>query len=211
MGKVKKKKKVAAKGDAPTSNGQNELAEQPEKESKPKFTTAEVFGKPSQQSTLFQGFREAEVDSEIVRLRMMTESIEHGRGRAIVRNFAFRKFKEQPRGVLYLTTPRGLSGGSFEPTDRLLKPGEQVQLSYTMNVEGADRPIYFMGKGFFLRKSFTSRTIPKVRVSPGRAPEMRPTKNSPRISSWQGKISLRSGSIQLPHSPADLEVCVVTS
>ena len=164
MAKVKKVKKSASKegggqgkakaakngeAKAKPANGEAEA-----KKPKPQFSIPEVFSKPSQQSSLFQEFREVEIDAEVLRLRMQTESIEHGRGKAAVRNFVFRKFKEQPKAVLYLTTPRGINGGSFEPTDRLLKPGEQIQVSYTMNVEGADRPVYFTGKGFFLRKSF---------------------------------------------------------
>ena len=138
-------------GDGDTQQGQAAAAE---KEEAPRFTRPAVFSKPQDLAVLFPGFREVEIDAEIVRLRMLTESVEHGRGKGIVRNFTFRKFKEQPRGVLFVSTPRGMAGGSFEPTDRLLAPGEQVQISFTMDVEGADRPIYFMAKGYFLRKSF---------------------------------------------------------
>ena len=43
--------------------------------------------------------------------------------------------------------------GTLEPgvVERTVNVGE---LSYTAEVEGADRPIYFSGKGYFLRKSF---------------------------------------------------------
>ena len=121
---------------------------------KPRFIQTEVFSKPAQQSSLFQGFREVEIDAEILRLRMQSESVENGRGKGIVRNFTFRRFKDQPRGIFFISIPRGVSGGSFEPTERLLEPGEKVQVSYTMMVEGAERPIYFIAKGFYLRKSF---------------------------------------------------------
>ena len=175
MGKVKKAKKVAKKaevkagklknktvGEGKEAEGQSEVPE--EKEEK-RFTHVEVFSKPTDLASLFAGFKEAEIDAEILRLRLLTESIEHGRGRGIVKNFAFRKFKDgEPRGVLFILFPRGISGGSFEPTDRLLNPGEQVQVSYTMDV-GAERPIYFMGKGYFLRKSFY---IPDNPQNPGK-------------------------------------------
>ena len=169
MGKVKKvtkkvKKKVKAK-DAGAGNGKDakdQAAEKEpaEKEKKP-FSTVEVFSKPGAMSPLFEGFRNQEISGEILRPRLMTESVEHGRGRGIIRNFSFRKFKEEPRAVLFMVMPRGVGGGSFEPTDRLLKPGEQIQVTYTMEMEGADRPIYFMAKGFFLRKSFYSAENPQ--------------------------------------------------
>ena len=101
---------------------------------KPRFIQTEVFSKPAQQSSLFQGFREVEIDAEILRLRMQSESVENGRGKGIVRNFTFRRFKDQPRGIFFISIPRGVSGGSFEPTERLLEPGEKVQVSYTMMV-----------------------------------------------------------------------------
>ena len=162
MGKVKKKVKTAkkvkvkaTKAPKKASKGDEPRKLEPVKEAKKPYSTVEVFSKPALMAPLFEGFKQAETSAEILRLRLMTESAEHGRGRGIVRHFAFRKFKdEKPRAVFFMTNPRGLKGGSFEPTDRLLKPGEQIQLSYTVEVEGAERPIYFTGKGYFLRKSF---------------------------------------------------------
>ena len=169
MGKVKKvtkkvkkkvKKKDAGAGNGKDAKGQEAEKKPAEKEKKP-FSTVEVFSKPGAMSPLFEGFRSQEISGEILRPRLMTESVEHGRGRGIIRNFSFRKFKEEPRAVLFMVMPRGVGGGSFEPTDRLLKPGEQIQITYTMEMEGADRPIYFMAKGFFLRKSFYSAENPQ--------------------------------------------------
>ncbi len=120
----------------------------------PRFSSVEVFTKPGQMQPLFAGFREGEVACDIIRPRMLTESVEHGRGRGLIRNFSFRKFKEQPRAIFFITFPKGTAGGSFEPTDRLLKPGEQLQITYTVEVEGADKPVFFMGKAYFLRKSY---------------------------------------------------------
>ena len=146
-GKVKKKVKKVQKTSAETKT-------EPEQKERPKFSTVEVFSKPGAMAPLFEQFTDAEVGTEVVRPRLLTESVEHGRGKGIIRNSTFRKFKEVPKAVFFITFPRASSGGSFEPTDRLMKPGEQMQLSYTADVEGAEKPLYFMGKGFFLRKSF---------------------------------------------------------
>ena len=43
--------------------------------------------------------------------------------------------------------------------------GEQVRLTYTTTVEGADRPIYFLAKGLFLRKAFL---LPDNPQNPGK-------------------------------------------
>ena len=118
------------------------------------FIHTEVFSKPVQLAALFQGFREAEIEVDILRLRMQAQSVENGRGKGVVQNFSFRKFRDQPRGVLFISNPRGVSGGSFEPAEYLLKQGEKVQVSFTMPAEGAARPVYFIAKGFFLRKSY---------------------------------------------------------
>ena len=99
-------------------------------------------------------FRSSEVGCDLVRPRMLTESVEHGRGRGIVRGFVFRKFKKTAQSGFFITFPKGLAGGSFEPTDRLIKPGEPLQLSYTAEVEGAQKSIYFVGKAYFLPKNF---------------------------------------------------------
>ncbi len=148
-----------------------------------------VFNKLLHQSTLFGGFRDAETDAEVVLLRLQTKFVEHRSGKAMVRKFAFRKFKEDPQAVLYLTTPPSINGGSFEPTDRLLKLGEQLQPSETMNVEGADRPVYFSGKEYFLRKSFYVADNP---ANPVRA--RRPSRNYPRTLWLPGTTSSRSAS-----------------
>ena len=124
------------------------------KEAKKLFAGVEVYSKPGLMQPLFAGFREVEVTGDIIRPRMLTESVENGRGRGIIRNFTFRKFKNQPKAVFFVSWPKGVAGGSFEPTDRLLKPGEPISVSYTVEIEGADKAIFFVGKAYFLRKSF---------------------------------------------------------
>ena len=172
MGKVsegaKKKKKKSKAPSAADGNGKGDGAPEKENEAKPErkpFSRPDLFTKAKDLQILFQAFREGEVSAEIVRPRLQTESVEHGRGAGIVRNFAFRKFKEVPKAVVYMNVPRSKGGGAFEPTDRLLNPGEQVRLTYTTTVEGADGPVFFLAKGFFLRKSFY---IPDNPQSPGK-------------------------------------------
>lgn len=175
MGKVVKKKKKEASADSeastkssvkkssgakPADNGDGEKAA----ERKP-FTRPELFSKAKDLQTLFNPIREAEVNAEIVRPRMQTESVEHGRGQGLLRHYSFRKFKEVPKAVLFMNQPRSTGGGAFEPTDRLLAPGDQLRLVYTTTVEGADRPVYFLAKGCFLRKSFF---IPEDPKNPGK-------------------------------------------
>ena len=157
MGKVKKKvakggKKARVAGDkaakAKAGNGDVKKLE------KKPFTSVTVYSKPGLMQPLFAGFRGGDVTGEIVRPRMLSESVEHGRGRGAILDFTFRKFKEDPKAVFFVRFPAGVAGGSFEPTDRFLKPGEPLSLSYTVEVDGADRPIYFVGKAYFLRKSY---------------------------------------------------------
>ena len=149
MGKVKKKVvKEEGKTQAKAAN------EEAKKVKKKPFSGVEVYSKPGLMQPLFAGFREMEVASDIVRPRMLTESVENGRGRGIIRNFTFRKFKDQPKAVFFMSWPTGVAGGSFEPTEHLLKPGEPITLSYSVEVDGADKPIYFVGKAYFLRKSY---------------------------------------------------------
>lgn len=148
IAKIKKTKRKKKKSDG------REVSSEGHNEGKTPFSVVEVFVKPKQMQSLFMTFRSSDVGCDLVRPRMLTESVEHGRGRGIVRDFVFRKFREQPKAVFFITFPKGVAGGSFEPTDRLLKPGEPLQLSYTAEVEGAHKPIYFVGKAYFLRKSF---------------------------------------------------------
>ncbi len=152
MGKVKKKVvKKAKKAQAKEAKAANE---DKKKVTKKPFSGVEVYSKPGLMQQLFAGFREVEVAGDIIRPRMLIESAEHGRGRGIIRNFTFRKFKDQPKAVFFMSWPKGVAGGSFEPTDRLLKPGEPITLSYAVEVDGADKPVYFVGKAYFLRKSY---------------------------------------------------------
>ena len=171
MGKVSEgaKKKKKKKSTAPSAtNGNSNGDGAPEKEAKPErkpFSRPDLFTKAKDLQILFQAFRDGEVSADIVRPRLQTESVEHGRGAGIVRNFSFRKFKEVPKAVIFMNVPRSKGGGAFEPTDRLLNPGEQVRLTYTTIVEGADGPVFFLAKGFFLRKSFY---VPDNPENPGK-------------------------------------------
>lgn len=164
MDKVKAKKRVQAAdiaedGAAPTvSSGTTKAEVRP-------FSRPEVFSRPKDLQVLFAPFREAEVNGEILRPRLQTESVEHGRGQGLLRHFTFRKFAEEPKAVLFMNQPRSRGGGAFEPTDRLLTPGEQVRLTYTTTLADSDGPVYFLAKGFFLRKSFY---IPDDPRSPGK-------------------------------------------
>jgi hypothetical protein len=140
MGKVVKKKKAATEAGEPSGVKQKKIEGHGAKavpERKP-FTRRELFSKPKELQNLFSPIREAEVNAEIVRPRMQTESVEHGRGQGLLRHYTFRKFKEVPKAVLFMNQPRS-QRGAFEPTDRLLTPGEQMRLTYTTTVEGADR------------------------------------------------------------------------
>ena len=164
-GKKKKKKKEPSAGNG-ASGSEGKAQGVAEKKEAPKpFTRPEIFSKPKDLQVLFQAFRDGDVGAEVLRPRLQTESVEHGRGTGILRNFAFRKFKEEPKAVVFMNTPRSKGGGAFEPTDRLLTAGEQIRLTYTTTVEGADRPIYFLAKGFFLRKAFL---VPDNPQNPGK-------------------------------------------
>jgi hypothetical protein len=121
---------------------------------------SEVFSKPKDLDWLLASCRKEEVNVEALRPRLQTEAVEHGRGYGIARNYAFRKFKGEVRAVLYVTMPRPKGGGSFEPIDRLMKPGESMRLTYKVKVEGSPRPIFFLAKGYFLRKSFFLKESP---------------------------------------------------
>jgi len=172
------------------------------------FTVVEVHTKPGAVSQVLAGVKESEVTAEVLRPRLMTESVEHGRGRGVIRHFSFRKFRdEKARAVLFVTMPRGLGGGSFEPTDRLLKPGEQVQVSYTSFVEAAGRPIYLMGKGAFLRKSLYVSESPDDPDKPWIGSRAEAADKLPKnlLVSGEDVIELRMDSItSFPNGPGAL-------
>jgi len=156
-GKVKKKKASAKSGAAGAKKAAKEGATAKAPEAKPAakpYTRPEIFSKPRDLQTLFAPFKEVEISGEILRPRLQTESVEHGRGYGQLRNFAFRKFKEEAKAVVFMNAPSSKGGGSFEPTDRLLTPGEQIRITFSAIPDGAEGPVYFLGKGFFLRKSF---------------------------------------------------------
>ena len=143
-----------ASRDKTKTNGAKSVKRRPHKKEPQQVSGTKVYTKPGLMKPLFTGFREGEVVGEIIRPRMLTESVENGIGKATILDFSFRKFKDQPKAVFFLTWPKGVAGGSFEPTDRLLKPGEPINLSYTIEVKGVERPVYFVGKAYYLRKSF---------------------------------------------------------
>lgn len=162
MGKVKsagkaKKKVVAKKGNGGAKKAAGDGAKTeaaPEKPVAKPYSRPEIFSKPKDLQTLFTPFKQVEVSGEILRPRLQTESVEHGRGHGLLRNFTFRKFKEETKAVVFMNAPSSKGGGSFEPTDRLLTPGEQMRVSFSVIPDGAEGPVYFLAKGFFLRKSF---------------------------------------------------------
>ncbi|MEE2657069.1 MAG: hypothetical protein VX733_01115 [Candidatus Latescibacterota bacterium] len=196
----KKKKKVAASGD-----GADAKAPAKKKEAPKPFSRPELFTKTKKIQTVIAPIREAAVTAEIVRPRMLTESVEHGRGQGLMRNFTFRKFKEAPKAVVYVNQPRSLGGGSFEPTDRLLTPGEQIRLSFTTTVEGSDGPIVFLAKGFFLRKSFLIPKNPNNDDKPWSGPREEAEKKFGKDLMVQGDdiIEIRVDSINsFPGGPA---------
>lgn len=210
MAKVKKaggeSQKAATKGTAPAPE-KPKAAPAPETKERKPFSTVEVVSRPALMAPIFEGFRAGEVGVDVLRPRMMVESVEHGRGRGIVRNFVFRKFNEEARAVFFITTPRGLGGGSFEPTDRLLKPGEQFQVSFTLEVEGADRPIFFTGKGFFLRKSFYAAESPDNPNKPWVGPREEAAEKLPKNLFVAGDdvLEVRVDSVTaFPHGPGSV-------
>ena len=207
MGKttVKKKKKKAspeaaegaegakgAEGARKAKSGGNGA----KKEIKP-FSRPELFTKAKELQTLLNPIKEAEVNAEIVRPRLMTESVEHGRGSGLMRHYSFRKFKEVPKAVVFMNQPRSKGGGAFEPTDRLLTPGEQLRLTFTTTVEGSDGPVYFLAKGFFLRKSFYIADDPKNPGKPWTGPREEAEKNLPKEAVVRGDdvIEIRIDSV----------------
>ena len=202
MGKVKKKvakgeKKARIKGD----KGGIGSAKKPEP--KP-LTGVEVYSKPGLMQPLFAGFREGDVAGDIVRPRMLTESVENGRGRGTILNFTFRKFSGQPKAVFFINWPKGVAGGSFEPTDRLLKPGEPISLSYTVEVDGTDKPIYFVGKAYFLRKSYYIAEDPANPGKPWTGPREEAKEKLPKDVFVQGEdiIEIRVDSVtSMPNGP----------
>jgi len=116
--------------------------------------SGQVLNTAGKMKEYFSVFNHGDVSCELLRPRLQTESVSNGRGKSVVRNFTFRKFGERPRAVLFISWPTGSGGGSFEPTDRLLSSGEPLQLSYFAVGPGGGKPIYFLAKAYFLRRSF---------------------------------------------------------
>ena len=94
----KRRKKARIKGD----KGGIGSAKKPEP--KP-LTGVEVYSKPGLMQPLFAGFREGDVAADIIRPRMLTESVENGRGRGNILNFTFRKFSGRPKAVFFIDWP----------------------------------------------------------------------------------------------------------
>ena len=131
-----------------------------------KVSSGQILNTAVKIKDYFSVFENGEVSCELLRPRLQTESVSNGRGRSLVRNFTFRKFGERPRAVLFVSWPTALSGGSFEPTDRLLSSGEPIQLSYFAQGPGGGRPIYFLAKAYFLRRSFYIQQNPLDSTKP---------------------------------------------
>ncbi|MEE3234079.1 MAG: hypothetical protein VX294_07945 [Candidatus Latescibacterota bacterium] len=129
-------------------------------------SSGQVLNTAGKMKEYFSVFEHGDVSCELLRPRLQTESVSNGRGRSIVRNFTFRKFGERPRAVLFISWPTGSGGGSFEPTDRLLSSGEPLQLSYFAAGPGGEKPIYFLAKAYFLRRSFYIQKNPLDSTKP---------------------------------------------
>ena len=103
-----------------------------------------------------------------------------------------------------MSWPKGVAGGSFEPTDRLLKPGEPISLSYTVEVDGAEKPIYFVGKAYFLRKSYYVAENPANPSKPRTGPREEAQEKLPKDVFVQGEdiIEIRVDSVtSMPNGP----------
>lgn len=197
MDKVRVKKKKVG-GESGAGAAPSEAASAIGAKEQPKsFAHPEVFNKPKDLQSLFSPFRETEVNAEIIRPRMQKESVEHGRGQGLLRYYTFRKFGEVPKAVVFMNQPRSRTGGAFEPTDRLLSPGEDVRLTYTTTVDGADGPIYFLAKGFFLRKSFYVPQDPSKPDRPWTGPREEAEKSLPKDAVVRGEdvIEIRIDSV----------------
>ena len=206
MSKVKKnvakEKKTKIKGDKAVKNKVGNCAAK--KSEKKPLNGVEVYSRPGLMQPLFAGFREGNVVGDIVRPRMLTESVENGRGRGVILNYTFRRFRGQTKAVFFMIWPKGVAGGSFEPTDRLLKPGEPISLSYIVEVEGADKPIYFVGKAYFLRKSYYIAEDPANPDKPWTGSREEAQKKLPKDVLVQGEdiIELRVDSVtSMPNGP----------
>ena len=106
MGKINKKNDKEAKKAKAKVKATKQDNDDVKKEAKKPFTGVEVYSKPGLMQPLFAGFRQVEVTGDIIRPRMLTESVENGRGRGIIRNFTFRKFKNQPKAVFFVSWPK---------------------------------------------------------------------------------------------------------
>lgn len=171
------------------------------------FSGPETVNKPQAMAQLFATFKDQEVSAQLVRPRMLSESVEHGRGRAVIRGFVFRKFDEQPRAVLFVTTPRSTGGGSFEPPDRLMTPGETVQMSFSVPVPEAGRPIRFSTTAHYLRKSFYIAEDPEKQGKPWVGPREEAVARLPQnlVVAGDDILELRVDSvIGSPHGPGSM-------
>ena len=79
--KKKKKKEPSAGNGASGSEGKAQGVAEKKEAPKP-FTRPEIFSKPKDLQVLFQAFRDGDVGAEVLRPRLQTESVEHGRGTA---------------------------------------------------------------------------------------------------------------------------------
>lgn len=122
------------------------------------FSRPEIFSKPKELQLLFQAFRDGEVGADILRPRLQTESMEHGRGTGILRNFAFRKFKEKSflsrRRKKALPSSSGSSSSTFPGFGKYTSADGGLRLpSVAISTLGSNDLADFL---FFLRKSKTA-------------------------------------------------------
>ncbi|MEW6752285.1 MAG: hypothetical protein AB1505_15080 [Candidatus Latescibacterota bacterium] len=211
MGKTKKAVKEPAQEEAPDAApaevAPGDAGSAPRQAPAGAFAVPETVHKPQALAVLFAGFREQSVGAQVLRPRMMSESVEHGRGRTAIRGFVFRKFGEEPRAVLFVTVPRGIGGGSFEPPDRMLAAGEALELSYTMDVPDAGRPIHFNCTAHFLRKSFYVAEDPDKPGKPWVGPREEAVARLPQnlVVAGDDVLELRVDSVLgSPHGPGSL-------
>ena len=131
------------------------------------FDGLPTFHETEMLDRLFRFFKEESVSAKVERPRIMSTALDAGRGAANIRGYTLKRFGEEVRPVIFLSTPRSDSGGSFAPVDQPLLGGEPIQFHYAMAVPTSKdvRNLNFTAKGLYLS---TSIFVPKDPNNPSK-------------------------------------------
>ena len=137
--------------------GKKNVPQKPAGSSKPDFSRTQVTSKPDVMNMLLKGVREEIVTAQVSRLKLKAASLVSGRGEAQIHTYSMYSFKNGPKPVMVLGSPRSTKGGNFVPADLPLEPGEAIEINYSMSLpEAGGNTLYFLLKATYIQTALFS-------------------------------------------------------